>query len=207
MTDRVYYEVEPGSEALKFCQRYAADLQAAKNAYADFAKKHGAKGWTEGFTRLAGLVFDFGATIPSGFKKERRRTSDGQDVYTPRLRGSEHGKAIAKQIEALPALPSQNAFATTFGIPTSLTYAGGDCVRGCSALTIGVVTSALIGWSKPGAYRIVLPDIDARIAEAKERYDTVEPSSWTLPEGLTRSSKARYDLAFAQAKVEQEEAA
>lgn len=201
--DRVYYEVIAGSPAHAFCAQHAAERKSVKQAYADLAKEYGAKGWTEGWTSLRGLIFDYETVIPDGFKKERGRTSDGQDVYTPRLKG-EVGKAIAAKIAALPKLPSQNDFASHFGIPMNLHYSGGDCIKGGSTLSIGMMNSSLIGWTKPDEFWVVLPDIDAEIAAHLAKYDTVEPSSWTLPDGLKRSTKARYDLAVAQAKVDEE---
>lgn len=203
--DRVYYEVVAGSPAHAFCAQHAAERKAVKQAYADFAKEYGAKAWTEGWTGLRGLVFDYGAVVPGGFKKERSRTSDGQDVYTPRLK-SEVGKAIAAKIAALPKLPSQNDFASHFGIPTGLRYSGGDCINGGSTLSIGMMNSSLIGWTKPDEFWVVLPDIDAEIATHLAKYEAVEPSSWVVPDGLKRSTKARYDLAVAQAKVDEETA-
>lgn len=205
--ERVFYEVTPGSPAFEFCETHAAERKSVKQAFADYAKAKGARGWTEGFTGLSGLIFDYGASIPEGFKEERRRTLDGRVNYTPRY-STKAGKMIAKEIEALPPLPRQSEFAQHFGIPTGLRYTGGDCIHGSMSLTCGgVFENSLIAWTEPGAYWVVLPDIDAEIAKLLEQHDTVEPSTWALPEGLKRSSKARYELALARAKVREEEEA
>ncbi|GEM_PF-6862964 len=203
--ERVFYEVIPGSPAFDFCEQHAAERKAVKKAYADFAEANGARGWTEGFTRLSGLIFDYGAAIPAGLKADRRKTSDGKTVHSPR-RNTPEGKALVKQIDALPPLPCQSAFAEHFGVPGGLRYKGGDCITGAMRLTCGgSFEVSLIAWTAPGAFWVVLPDIDAEISRLQDNGSEVEPSTWTVPEGLKRSTEARYELACAEARVRDEE--
>ena len=202
---RVFYEVEIGSPAHAFCLQHAAERLAKKEEFADYAKSKGARGWVEGFTALTGLIFDTGVDIPAGLKKERKRLSDGSEWYSPRY-SSTAGKVIAAEIEALGHLPRQSSFAKHFALPTGLKYEGGHCLHGAMSLTCGgAFENSLIAWPKEGEFWVVLPDIDGEIARLQAEGSTVEPSTWMLPPGLKRSSEARYKLAVAQAKVEDEE--
>lgn len=203
MSEAVYYRVI-GGEPLAFCHDYRARRTAHREKFFAFAKAKGAKGFVEYWGWLGGLVFDHDAVIPKGWKAERRRTSDGSIVHTPHKKTPE-GKALAMEISDLGCEPRGNEFAERFGIPMVLKYRKSDSYYGSQTITGIFPDTSFVAWVGDEFF-IVLPDIDAAIADRVADGCTCEPSSWTVPEGIKHSSRAHYDLALAKSKVVEEEA-
>lgn len=204
---QVFYEVLPGTEAYEFCHDYHRLFMAKRAEYVAYAESKGADGWVGGsIFGLTGLMFRHGVEIPDGLRKSRRKTSSGDVFYIPGVRTAA-GKALKAEFEALGQPPSSDTFCDRFGIPRGLRYRKSGQEYGSIHLTSGGFSTAQIIWPQAGRYWVVLPDIDAEIAQYRERGCTVKPDGWTLPDGLKKSSRARWELALAAAKVAEEEAA
>lgn len=203
MSKPVYYRVT-GGEPLAFCLEYRARRSAAHDRFADYSESKGGIGFVEWWGKLGGLLFAHNAEIPKGLVQHKRPASDGRAIWRPAGRGAE-GKAFRAEFDALEPMPSGNEFAERFGIPRSLTYRKDERQWGSMVLTGIFPDTAFIAWVGDEFF-VVLPDIDAEIAGRVAEGYACEPSSWMLPEGLERSSRAHYELALAKQKVAEEEA-
>lgn len=207
----IYYEALNG-EPLAFCADYRLRLIAQREVFYAFAKSKGARGWVGGWGDLWGLVYDHDAERPKGLIADKRRTLDGETRWRPHGKSPE-GKALSAEFAALGREPRGSEFSTRFDIPQQLSYADPNNPghHGAMGLTAIFPESAFIGWTGSGdadlTFWVVLPDIDGIIAGKTAEGYVCAPNSWTLPDGLKRSSRARYDLALAAAKVAEEDAA
>lgn len=205
MSRAVYYRVL-GGEPLEFCRSFRDKRTAQREKFLDFAKSHAAIAFVEFWGELGGLVFGPNTDVPAGWRKHRRPTSDGNPLYVPS--GRKDGKAVREAIAALGREPSPDEFAKRFGIPHSLTYRKSAESWGAMRLTAIFPYTTFIAWVDDGdSFWLVLPDIDEEIRSKIEEGYACEPSGWTAPDGIERSTRAHYELAVAAAKVAELEAA
>ena len=208
MEKNVYYEAT-GGDVLAFCLDYRDRMTAQREVFFDYAKAKGAKGWVGGWGEFSGLLYDRDAERPKGLVAARRGTSDGETVWRPHGK-SPDGKALRAEFAALGKEPRGHEFSTRFNIPSSLRYRKSETHHGSMALNAIFPDSAFIGWTGQDAslrFWVVLPDIDGAISDKTAEGFACEPPAWTIPDGLIRSSRARYELALAAQKVAEEEAA
>jgi hypothetical protein len=192
---------------LAFCIDYRERCGAKRDVYSAYAESKGAKGWMGGLYGISGLIFGGDVAVPKGWKKERRRASDGTTWHSPH-RATPEGKALLAEIAELGRMPYPDEFAERFGIPQSLSYRKDGDRHGMQRLVGAFPHTSFVGWVRDeGGFWVVLPDVDTIIAEHTADGFVCEPSGWSLPDGLERSSRARYELALAQAKVADEERA
>lgn len=206
MKNNVFYEATHG-DVLDFCIDYRERLIAAREVFQDYAKSKGAKGWTGAWGQFFGLLFDRESERPKGLVAAKRKTSDGYTVWRPHGKSPE-GKVLRREFDDLGSEPRGHEFSDRFNIPQSLRYTKSPTNYGSMRLNAIFPDSAFVGWTGEGGdlrFWVVLPDIDGAIADQTAEGYTCEPASWELPDGLMLSSRARYDLAVAQAKVRDEE--
>ena len=201
----LYYEVT-GAEVLAFCQDYRRRRTAARTINLEWAKAKGAQAVVTGFGGgVAGLTFERDVA-PKGWVKARGRTRDGRVLFHPGKR-TEDGKALTKEMNALPRDPDPDEFAERFGVPRSLSYRKSAECYGTERLNAIFPDTVFIAWTDPGdSFFVLLPDIAGRIAAKVADGYICEPASFTPPDGLKLSSRARYDLAVATSAVAKEEA-
>ncbi len=200
----VFYRVT-GGDPMEFCRDFRECRTKVREEWAAFSKSQGAVGFVENWGFVAGLIFPQDAEIPKGWKAGKRKASDGSIIHFPAKRG-EDGKVARAALDALPREPLNTEFADRFGVPSSLTYRKGEGNWGTMALNGIFPYASFIAWVGDEFF-VVLPDIDAEIADKVSQGYSCEPESWTPPQGIERSSRAHYDLALAKQKVAQEEAA
>lgn len=206
MKNNVFYEAVAG-DVLAFCTDFRARMIAQREVFQEYAASKGAKGWIGSWGQFFGLIYDRAAERPSGLVAAKRKTNDGHTVWRPHGKSPE-GKALRREFDDLGSEPRGYEFSERFDIPQSLSYSKSGSYNGTMALHAIFPDSAFIGWTGVGddlRYWVVLPDVDGAITDKTADGCTCEPSSWTVPDGLRLSSRARYDLAVAQAKVEEEE--
>lgn len=201
-----YYQVT-GGEPLAFCRDFRERRTAKREEFMAFVEAKGAEGFVCGFGNLAGLIFARDEAPAGWVVKSSGRTADGRRFFYPRKRSAE-GKALLAEMEALGREPSPMEFADRFGVPGSLRYTKSATNYGMTTLNGVFPYTSFVAWTDAGdSFWVVLPDIDAEVARYTGDGYVCEPTGWTPPEGLKRSSRARYDLAVAAAKVAEEEAA
>jgi hypothetical protein len=206
MKNNVYYEAVAG-EVLAFCFDYRERLIAKRDVFQEYAKSKGAKGWVGSWGDFFGLLYERDADRPKGLVAAKRKTNDGYTVWRPHGKSPE-GKELRREFDDLGREPRGHEFCKRFNIPESLSYRKSEECYGTMALNAIFPDSAFIGWTGEGddlRFWVVLPDVDGAIADKTAEGYTCDPASWTLPAGLILSSRARYDLAVAQAKVREEE--
>lgn len=115
------------------------------------------------------------------------------------------GKALMKEIEALPLRPSTNRPCDAIGYPHSLRYSGRECITGTTSL--GLFTTMQVGWIADGPFYVSLPDEQLKRKELEERGYTVEGEPWVSLPGMVEILKEEMDLDFARAKLAQAGAA
>lgn len=199
----VYYRVT-GGEPLEFCFDFRKRRTAVREQWHKFSKERGAKGFVERWGFLAGLIFPHDAEIPNGWKAEKRKASDGSTIHAPAKRG-DAGASVKAALEDLPREPLNTEFADRFGVPSVLKYTKSEHEWGSTVLNGVFPYTSFVAWVGDEFF-VVLPDIDAEVAEKVARGYSCEPSGWTPPSGIERSSRAHYDLALAKQRVAQEEA-
>lgn len=206
-TDTVYYQVT-GGEPLEFCRDWRDRTKAGERVFAEFAKAKGGIGFVRvARNRLGGVVFGRGE-LPPGWRWHRRACADGTEFAKPIVRGagSVEGKMLQAEIDALPPLLADEEFCDRFGFPTTVECDTGDGGNVTASVCNGFYR-ATIAWVNPGdSFWIVLPNLAERVGDWEGRGWKVTPNSWTLPDGLIPSSRARYELAIAADKVAREEA-
>lgn len=207
MDNNVFYKVT-GGEPLAFCADYRERLIARRKVFHEYAKSKDAKGWTGAWGDFFGLLYDRDADRPKGLVAAKRKTKDGYTVWRPHGKSPE-GKALSREFDELGREPRGHEFSERFNIPESLRYKKSEMNYGSMRLTAIFPDSAFIGWTGEGdamTFWVVLPDIDGAIADKTAEGYTCDPAGWTVPEGIERSTRARYDLAVAMATVAEEEA-
>lgn len=204
--DTIYYEVRGGA-TLAFCRDWRIRARAVENVYAEYAAAKAGVGFVRhARDRFGGVIFS--GDEPLGWKRHRTPCRDGTYFSKPvkRGEGAAEGKAFQVEIDALPPLPADDEVLPIIGFPRSFDYTKAG-KSGTGSVSQGFST-AQIAWIDEGdSFWIVLPDFAKRVAVMQERGYTVAPDSWSAPEGMKPSSRARYELAQAAAKVALEEAA
>lgn len=200
--ERVYYQVTPGSDVHEFCSDWRQRQIEIGERLTAWANSKGGTGWVPGFDgSLVSVIFG-GADAPAGWRKAKYKSADGYPQHTPAVRTVE-GKALREEIAALERLPRHDEFLTAFDIPRAVDVHG-DQSRRTWSLRPGGWSICDVGWIGE-TFWIVLPDIDAFKAKVAKEGLTMDPADIRLPEALVRSSRARYELAIAQHKVDEEE--
>lgn len=200
----VFYRVT-GGEPLAFCLDFRERRAAVREQWHSFSEAQGAGGFVERWGFLVGLIFPYDAEIPAGWKAEKRKASDGSTIHSPAKRGDD-GKAAKALIDALPREPLNTEFSDRFGIPGHLTYRKSENNWGSMVLNGVFPYTSFVAWAEDEFF-VILPDIDAVIAEKVADGYKCEPESWAPPLGIERSSRAHYDLAVAKKRVAEEDAA
>lgn len=205
MADTIYYEVT-GNEPLEFCRDWRERAQAVTEAYGAYAEAKGGIGHVRLGRGLGGVIFK--GEPPVGWREHRTPCRDGARFAKPVKRGAgaAEGKALQAEIDALPKLPSDDEFCDRFSFPRQVEYTA-EGREGFASIHQGFWQTAQIAWIDKGdSFYIVLPDFAGRVAELEAKGWVVTPREWKLPAGLKPSSRARYELAQAAAKVAAEEA-
>ena len=194
MARNVAYVRIDGEPFLSRAKEYRAKRYAALEAWSAFAKEMGANSIPGG---LRGL--NFSRKAPDGWTKPT-----GRDGYSK----PKKGHPDVARIDALRAEHPMPSGTDVFGdaICWNLNWKG---ERGYGGGLIGLMFEAQIGWAGDTFYCLI-PDAEAAVRQHREQYPehTIEEpaASWRVPDGLTRLTEAEYDLAFAQAAVDEERA-
>lgn len=199
MSESVYYEVT-GGEPLEFCRDFRARSTAAHEDLLRYAESKGGEGYTTSFNHLAGVIFP-DDKAPAGWVAYKRKTDDGRPHFHPAKRN----KALTEEFAAVAPRPSGREFAKRFNVPTSLEYEGTGGVHGSMAIG-NPFEPVHVGWIGE-SFWVTLPNAATAKALREACGYTVKTADFVPPEGLQRSSRARYELALAAHKVAQEEAA
>jgi hypothetical protein len=199
---QVFYRITGGAP-LEFCLSFKARWKSKMAEFGAYSTAKGGEGFTEMFGYFGSVIFAHGAKIPDGFVAMKRRTNDGQIAYVPAKRTAA-GKIIKAEFDALGRFPMSDEFCHHFSIPTSLSYRKQGEGHGHMALHSGGFSTAQVLWVNDDFW-VILPDIAEVIAEKAAKGWDCDPSQFCPPIGIERSSKARYELAIAAAKVLEEE--
>ena len=200
---QVFYHAVGGAP-LAFCKDLKARSLTKQREFAAYSESKGGIGFTESFGFFGGVIFEDDAKRPTGFKVERRRTRDGHTFCTPEKRTAA-GKALRSEFDALGRFPMSDEFAEQFAIPQILRYSkdGDQGYNGSRVLhSCGLSTSQVI-WAGDDFW-VVLPDIEEEILGHVRDGCVCEPANFIAPEGLERSTKARWELALAAHRVNEE---
>ncbi len=192
MSDHEMYVRIDGEPFLANARKYRDDQEACRVAWRAFAQAKGAVAISGGLT---GLIFS--GKAPDGWKKPNRKG------WSRPVRGHPDEATI----NALPKEPrSYDVFGKTLCF--DLNYKGADGSWGCGGIG-GFFFGPRIGWAGD-TFFAVIPDAkkaaDDHLAEHPDHVITSGADKWTLPNGLTRISKAEADLIVAQYTVEQQRA-
>lgn len=198
---RAYYQVEPGSEVHAFCVDWRERQIEIGERLTAWAEAKGAERWIVGFDgSLVSLVFP--GEPPVGWRRAKTLSADGYVRYTP-MKRTEEGKAIAAEIAKLEKLPSHDEFLDKFNFPRAVKVKGPNAT-GTWALAPGRLSVCDMGWIGD-TYWIVLPNLEEFYEQLEREGMEVDGDPIMLPKGMTKSSRARYDLALAQHAVDMEE--
>ena len=197
MSDHTTHVRIDGEPFLTLATAYREKRHASLIAWSDFAKGFGAVSIPES---LSGLNFGHNKppngwlkpTGPNGYSRPKKGhpdlelfdvlrkdcpMPDGRDVY---------GDAICQNLN--------------YELPDGSKRYGG----------IGRMWGPHIGWAGD-TFLGVIPDAEAAVADLLARYPDAKimngAAEWRMPAGLTRLTKAEYELIFAQHEVAQERAA
>lgn len=194
----VYYRAVLG-DVLAFCLEYRERRAAGHKRFADYSASKGGIGFVDYWGSLGGLIFEDDQPQGEGWTASRRAASDGRKIYQPSKRGAA-GKALRAEFDALEPLPSNNEFAKRFGVPMGLSYSKGEHQHGSMMLSAVFPDASFVAWVGDEFF-VVLPDVVGAIERKTSEGYECEPAEWSPPEGLEPSSRARYELALAAAKV------
>lgn len=115
------------------------------------------------------------------------------------------GKALMKEIKALPLQLSTSKPCTEIGFPHALRYSHPDGSYGSTSL--GFFTTMQVGWIADGPFYVSLPDEKLKRQELEQQGYTVEGEPWEALPGMVQILKEEMDLDFARAKLAQAGAA
>ncbi len=150
----------------------------------------------------------FEGKLPAGWLQRSIRLAQplqpGQATAVPDKRTT-IGKALEKEIKALPLRPSTNKPCTAIGYPHGLRYSHPDGSYGGTSL--GFFETMQVGWIVDGPFYVSLPDEKLKRQELEERGYTVEGEPWQPLPGMVEILKEEMDLDFARAKLAQAGAA
>lgn len=194
MSDHTTYVRIDGDPFLSRAKAYREKRQANLLAWSDACRAFGAIGIP---SDLHGLNFGPNSP-PEGWLKPR-----GKVGWSQPKKGHPDEDLLAALREARP-LPSPYAVYgqaicenLNYEMPDGSTSHGG----------IGRMWRPHIGWAGD-VFLGHIADAEAAVADLRERHPNAVilngAATWTLPAGLTRISKAEYDLVFAQHAVEEE---
>lgn len=189
---------------LEKCQEWRRCYIAAMDAAADFARKHGAKGF---FPGLDGGVLALIAVEPTppGWRVLGKRAQRGERRMVPRKDRS--GDEIRAEIEALPRKLSEAELSKHIGHPEVLRWRSADGQRhGTSSMSGRRLSPVDLFWTANDDFVLLAPDTQAWIDSLMEEEPgaVVEHGSWTIPDGLRVITEAEYHLLNAQANVDAE---
>jgi hypothetical protein len=150
----------------------------------------------------------FEGKLPQGWLQRSIRLASplkqGQVTAVPDKRTT-IGKALEKEIKALPLRPSSSKPCTAIGYPHALSYARPGGGHGVTSL--GLFETMQVGWIADGPFYVSLPDERAERQQLEERGYTVEGEPWEPLPGMVEILKEEMDLDFARAKLAQAGAA
>ena len=193
MNDGIYYRVK-GGIALAFCRQFRDEWKAVEQKWSDYTKSKGGIGHVRfGRQRFGGIVFNREPSKGDGWKQHPRRTRDGTSFYVP----YKAAKDLHAEINALPVGPADADICLVIGFPTLIQRDGGTPYG-----VVSVFDPVQIAWTDQGDnFFVVLPDVNKTI-DATEKATTPR---WIVPDDLEPSSRKRYELAVAQAAVDEDE--
>lgn len=150
----------------------------------------------------------FERDLPAGWLAKSVKTASslkpGQVPAVPDKRTT-IGKALEKEIKALPLRPSSSKPCTAIGYPHGLRYTHPDGSYGSTSL--GFFETMQVGWIADGPFYVSLPDERLKRQELEESGYTVEGEPWEPLAGMVEILKEEMDLDFARAKLAQAGAA
>lgn len=194
MSDHTTYIRIDGEPFLSRAKAYREKRQAWHLAWSETAQGFGAVGIS---SDLNGLNFGHKAP-PDGWLKPR-----GPHGWSAPKKGHPDRQVLA-DLRAKSPLPSEYE---VYGnaICQNLNYELPDGSASFGA--IGRLWRPHVGWAGD-VFLGQIPDAEAAVAGLRSRHPdaviTNDAAEWRLPAGLTRITKAEYDLVFAQHKVEEE---
>lgn len=179
----------------------------------DWIEAKGAVGFIPGHednvvnaTPISRVIFE--GQVPAGWLHRSINLAQplkpGQVTAVPDSRTT-IGKALMKEIKALPLRPSTNKPCTAIGFPHGLRYSHPDGSYGGTSL--GLFTTMQVGWIADGPFYVSLPDERVERQELEEHGYTVEGEPWEPLPGMVEILKEEMELDFARANLAQAGAA
>jgi hypothetical protein len=156
-------------------------------------------------TAITRVIFE--GELPAGWLRRSINLASplkpGQVTAVPDRR-TNIGKALMKEIKALPLRPSTCGPCDEIGFPHSLKATTSDSSFHTS---LGLFTTMQVGWIAGGTFYVSLPDEKRKRLELEEKGYTVEGEPWEPLPGMVEILKEEMDLDFARAKLAQAGAA
>lgn len=205
MNKHVLYLLVESEPYLSGCVAWKERHDAGMKASWAFARSLGADCFLPGMNNelVALPVLD---PVPEGWKVLKARRVNEKSRLIPIV--GKAGDAVRAALAALPKMPRWHEIAELIGHPCQINYsseAGGIEGAMCTA-GVGFWRLVDLAWTREH-FLILAPDTAPMIQELRDEIPdiVIEQGEWPVPPGLRPISKARWDLIFAQAKVEEEE--
>jgi hypothetical protein len=200
MPESLYLIVE-AEPFLSICREWKHRHDTARAATFAFAEKHGSNGvFPDFYGDVIGITVQ--RSVPPGWSvKKARRVAQHHRLMPAK---GQAGDAVRAEIAALPKHPRHAEIADAIGHPCNISY---KCENGRwgSGVMGDDWEPVSIGWAGD-TFIIKAPNADRYVAQQLAEYPncTITLGHWTVPDGLTRITKAEKELLYAQAAVDQE---